>query len=275
MTGLVLSRPDRADTFQYLPFRFADLPGVDPFVAPVPSASCLIKLSNETLQLETLVGPAMHPQTKLHALSFGVLLPYIVLVMFFAHHYPGQAMPTWLVWLGIASIVAIVLGSLAIRREHVRSTEQKEYPQPERLKFIWPFINICLLGLSMWQGYASLAPENLRHVNPDVVFCSLILLTLPLFALGTVGISVRRWNVQKLRRPSFDRNPLNWRFDPLQSLFIAMCNGAAAGVGSLLRQATGSVAFWMKGMYLSFFFGLVIGQILVYLVYRDRVVAAH
>jgi len=29
MTGLVLSRPDRADTFWYLPFRFADFPGVD------------------------------------------------------------------------------------------------------------------------------------------------------------------------------------------------------------------------------------------------------
>ena len=147
---------------------------------------------------------------------------------------------------------------------------------PEVVMYTLSLALVQKLGLvSMWQGYASLAPENLRHVNPDVVFCSLILLTLPLFALGTVGISVRRWNVQKLRRPSFDRNPLNWRFDPLQSLFIAMCNGAAAGVGSLLRQATGSVAFWMKGMYLSFFFGLVIGQILVYLVYRDRVVAAH
>ena len=72
------------------------------------------------------------------------------------------------------------------------------------------YINVCLFGLSVWQGYASLAPEQLRHVNPDAVFCSLILLTLPLFALGTVGYSVRRWNVQKLRRPSLDRDPLNW-----------------------------------------------------------------
>src|SRR5260370_19316150 len=94
---------------------------------------------------------------------------------------------------------------------------------------MWSAPNLCLFGLSVWQGYASLAPEQLRHVNPDAVFCSLITLNLPLFALGTVGYSVRRLNVQKLRRPSLDRNPLNWWFDPLQSLFITTCNMAAIG----------------------------------------------
>ena len=50
---------------------------------------------------------------------------------------------------------------------------------------------------------------------------------------------------------------------------------AAMGVGSLLRGATGSAAFWMVAMYFCAFFGLVIGQVLVYRVYRDRVIAAH
>ena len=40
--------------------------------------------------------------------------------------------------------------------------------------------------------------------------------------------------------------------------------------GDLLR-----VAFWMIATYFCAFFGLAIGQILVYRVYRDRVVAAH
>jgi hypothetical protein len=88
-------------------------------------------------------------------------------------------------------------------------------------------------------------------------------------------LTVRRWNVEKLRRPSLDRNPLNWWFDPLQSLFITTCNIAAMGVGSLLRRATGSVAFWMVATYFCAFFGLVVGQVLVYQVYRDRVIAAH
>ena len=219
----------------------------------------------------------MHPQSKIHALFLGVLLPYIALVMFFARHHPGQAPPVWVIYLGMACIVGIILGILIVHRAYVRSTDKKEYSLPERefLKTIWSVLNVCLFGLSVWQGYASLAPEQLRHVNPDAVFCSLILLTLPLFALGTVGYSVRRWNVQKLRRPSLDRNPLNWWFDPLQSLFITTCNMAAMGVGSLLRQATGSVAFWMVATYFCAFLGLVIGQVLVYRVYRDRVVAAH
>lgn len=218
----------------------------------------------------------MQTQSKIQALFLGSLLPYIALVMFIARRHPGQALPIWLICLGMFCIMAIIVGSLIVRRAHVRSTDKKEHsPEREFPKTIWSVLNICLFGLSVRQGYASLAPEQLRHVNPDAVFCSLILLTLPLFALRTVGYSVRRWNVQKLRRPSLDRNPLNWWFDPLQSLFITTCNMAAMGVGSLLRRATGSVAVWMVATYFCAFFGLVIGQVLVYRVYRDRVIATH
>jgi hypothetical protein len=160
----------------------------------------------------------MHPQSKIHALFLGVLLPYIALVMFFARRHPGQAPPIWLIYLGMACIVAIIVESLIVRRAHVRSTDKNEYSLPERKlpKTIWSVLNVCLFGLGVWQGYASLAPEQLRHVNPDAVFC-----------------------------------------------------------GSLLRRATGSVAFWMIATYFCAFFGLVIVQVLVYRVYRERVIAAH
>ena len=218
----------------------------------------------------------VQPQNKILGLFLGFLLPYIALVMYFSRRHEGQPPPTWLAYLGMACIFAVIVGTRLIGRG-ANATDKKEDPRPERrfLKIIWFVLNISLLALSVRQGYASLAPEQLRHVNPDAVFCSLILLTLPLFALGTVGYSVRRWNVEKLRRPSLDRNPLNWWFDPLQSLFITTCNIAAMGVGSLLRRATGSVAYWMVATYFCAFFGLVIGQVLVYRVYRDRVVAAH
>lgn len=64
-------------------------------------------------------------------------------------------------------------------------------------------------------------------------------------------------------------------FDPLYSLFFSTCNIAAMGVGGLLHRATGSLAFWMVATYFCAFFGLAIGQVLVYRVYRDRVVAAY
>src|SRR5215831_19914589 len=156
--------------------------------------------------------------------------------MYFSRGHQGQPLPTWLVYLGVACVLAIIVGSNLIRRGAV-ATDKKGDSHPERrsAKTIWTLVNIALVVLSVRQGYVSLAPEQLRHVNPDAVFCSLILLTLPLFALGTVRYSVRRWNVEKLRRPSLDRNPLNWWFDPLQSLFITTCNIAAMGVGSVLR----------------------------------------
>jgi hypothetical protein len=219
----------------------------------------------------------MQTQSKIQALFLGVLLPYIAFVMFFARRHQGQPLPTWLVYLGMACIVVIVAGILIVRRAHLRSTDKEEHSLPDRKfpKTIWFVLNICLFGLSVRQGYASLAPEQLRHVNPDAVFCSLILLTLPLFSLGTVRYSIRRWNVEQLRRPSLVRNPLNWWFDPLQSLFISTCNIAAMGVGSLFHRATGSVAFWMVATYFCAFVGLVIGQLFVYRVYRERVIAAH
>jgi FtsH-binding integral membrane protein len=224
----------------------------------------------------------VQPQNKILGLFFGVLLPYIALVMYFArrnHGRPeGQPLPTWLLYLGMACILAIIVVSRRIvRSANAKSTDKKQDSRSERkpIRTIWCVVNISLIALGVRQGYASLAPEQLRHVNPDAVFCSLILLTAPLFALLTVHYSVRRCNVDKLRRPSLDRNPLNWWFDPLQSLFISTCSVAAMAVGSLLHRPTGSVAFWMVATYFCITLGLVVGQVVVYRVYQDRVVAAH
>ena len=218
----------------------------------------------------------MRPQSKINGLFLGVLLPYIALVMFFAHSHHGRPLPTWLIYLGVACVVAIVVVSRRIvRSAKTKSTVGKDGSERQPVKAIWFVINASLIALSMWRGYVSLAPEQLRHVNPDAVLCSLILLGTPLFALGTVRYSVRVCSVDRLRRPSLDRNPVSWWYDPLQSLFITTCNIAAMAVGSLLHGLpSNSVAFWMIATYFCITFGLVIGQALVYRVYRARVVAA-
>jgi hypothetical protein len=220
----------------------------------------------------------VQPQSKIHALFLGVLLPYIALVMFFARRHQGQRMPMWLFYLGMACVLAIiVVNRRIVRSANARSTNKKEDSRSERkpTKVIWFVVNFSLVALSMRQGYMSLDPEQLRHVNPDAVLCSLILLTLPLFALGTVHYSVRRCNVDKLRRPSFDRNPLSWWYDPLQSLFISTCGMAAMAIGSAVRRPTiGSVGFWTVAVYTCFALGLLVGQILVYRIYRENIIAA-
>ena len=143
------------------------------------------------------------------------------------------------------------------------------------MKNIWYVINIALVALGLLGGYNSLSPEELRNTNPDSILCGIILLLMPLFAIGSVGYSIRRRNHSRLARPSLSRNPLNWWHDPLQSLFISMCVAASTTIGSALRHPTiGSVGFWTLGVYACFALGLLVGQILVYRIYRENIIAA-
>lgn len=143
------------------------------------------------------------------------------------------------------------------------------------MKTVWYVINIASVALALRSGYSSLSPEYLRNKNPDLIFCSLILLVTPLFALWSVDYSIRRWNRSRLDRTSLSRNPLNWWKDPLQSLFISTCViGSMAMGGALRHPSIGSVGFWMVGAYTSLALGLSVGQILVYRIYRENIIAA-
>ena len=143
------------------------------------------------------------------------------------------------------------------------------------MKSFWYIINITGVAFSLLGGYNSLAPEQLRNKNPDAVFCGLILLTLPLFAVWIVSYSIRRWNRSKLARPSLSRNPLNWWHDLLQSLFISTSVAASMAIGGALRRPTiGSVGSWMVAVYTCFALGLLVGQILVYRIYRENIITA-
>ncbi len=145
---------------------------------------------------------------------------------------------------------------------------------PWPTKRVWHVANILMVLLTPWEGYVSMAPEKLRHANPDAIFCALILLITPLFAIGSVYYSIHRWHHDMLPRPSWNRNPLNWWHDPLQSLFITTCCSTGIAIGSLLRlPAVGSVAFWTLGMYICIAIGLFVGQLLAYRIYREHIAA--
>ena len=121
------------------------------------------------------------------------------------------------------------------------------------MKNIWYVVNIALVALALVGGYESLAPEKLRHTNPDPIGCGLILLVTPLFAMWSVSYSILRWNHNRLARPSLSRNPLNWWHDPLQSLFIYTCVMVSTAIGSALRRPTiGSIGFWTLAVYACF-----------------------
>lgn len=141
------------------------------------------------------------------------------------------------------------------------------------MKYLWIVLNSTLVVVAFWDGHESMTPSRLLHKNPDLILCMIILLTMPAFALGTVEFSIRGWKVSRFARPSWNRIPFNWWGDPLQSLFITTCiMGAMAVGGATQYPAFGSIGFWMLGVYSSFAIGLLVGQILVYRVYRERIV---
>ena len=143
------------------------------------------------------------------------------------------------------------------------------------MKNIWYVVNIALVTLAFPGGYSSLSPEKLLNKNPDAIFCGVTLLLTPLFSIGSVGYSIRRWNHSRLARPTLSRNPFNWWHDLLQSLFISLCIAMSTAIGSALRHPSlGSVGFWMVTFYSCFALGLLVGQILVYVIYRENIIAA-
>jgi hypothetical protein len=140
------------------------------------------------------------------------------------------------------------------------------------MRYFWTILNFTLVALAFWGGYNSMAPDRLRHTNPDPVACLSILLAMPLFAVWIVRYSIRRWKSDPLSRPSKSRNPFNWWRDPLQSLFVTTCIMAAMAIGSAVQHpAFESVGFWTLGVYCSFTIGLLVGQILVYRIYREHI----
>lgn len=139
----------------------------------------------------------------------------------------------------------------------------------------WTIVNSALIALAFPYGYVSLDPDKLQHKNPDLVLCITILIITPVFALLAINYSVNRWKLNPIGRPSWNRNPLNWWGDPLQSLFISTCIAVAMAIGGTVRKPSyGSVGFWMLAVYASLAIGLVVGQALVYWIYRQRIAAS-
>lgn len=118
------------------------------------------------------------------------------------------------------------------------------------MKNFWVVLNSGLVALGLLGGYKSMASDRLNHTNPDAIACLSILAVMPLFAVLSVGYSIRRWNPAQLPRPSWSRNPLDWWRDPLQSMFVTTCMTAAMAIGAVVqhprpsdRLASGPLAF--------------------------------
>ena len=136
------------------------------------------------------------------------------------------------------------------------------------IKYTWCFVNTGLVAWSVYGGFNAMSPARERHSNPDVILSIVLLVVMPVFANGIVSKS----KSEKLLRPSWKRNPLNWRGDPLQGLFILTCILTAFTAGCSVRLFEANHAsIWVFSAFCSMTIGLLIGQVLVYKRYETRI----
>jgi len=133
-------------------------------------------------------------------------------------------------------------------------------------------LNIALLGLSVLAGYTEMALDLLSRKNPDAIFCTIALLGTIGASFGTVAYSICGAGQQTLRRPSLGRFSIDWWHDPLQCLFLSCVFTGGLAVRAAFRlPGTSATGFCEFTFFLCLFLGLLIGQLGVYLVYRERI----
>jgi hypothetical protein len=140
---------------------------------------------------------------------------------------------------------------------------------------VWRPLNVALVILGLWGGYSSLDPDYLRQTNPDVVLCAAIIIALPLVSILGVYYGLKRLGLETLQRPSWNRFPLKFWFDPLEFIFIAKWLSLAAAVGGSMRLfLVGMSGFWTVALSWSFAIGLLVGERLIYILFRNRIASA-
>jgi len=137
---------------------------------------------------------------------------------------------------------------------------------------VWVALNLALVCLSVWTGYSKMAPASLAGMDPDAVFCALVLAVLTFFSLGSVWYSLRYTKGAPLPRPSLQRFSIDWWRDPLQCLFLTCLFVGGMAFGAALRlPGTSAIGVWTFMFFFSMFLGLVIGQFAVYALYRTHI----
>ena len=136
------------------------------------------------------------------------------------------------------------------------------------MKRIWQIVNSALPILSAVAGYRMVAEYARPIIVQDWFACPAILIGSFLFTLCSI------WFAQcfTLRRPSWSRNPLNWRYDPLQSLYITTWIMLGMSIGGALRlPSVGRNGLLCFSMFTSATLGFFVGERFIYSIYHARI----
>jgi hypothetical protein len=135
------------------------------------------------------------------------------------------------------------------------------------LESSWKIVIIAGCLLAVAAGYAEGGKMPPVGGYTDFFLYGSLVVVMAFFAVGTVHLARRN----ELRRPTWNRSPLDWSNDPLQALFATTCwMGSMAGGALMLTLSAGNVrssAFWIFGSVAA---GLVVGQVIAYRLFRHR-----
>jgi hypothetical protein len=136
---------------------------------------------------------------------------------------------------------------------------------------LWLTIYCIAAILTLWSGYRGLEPAQTARTNADWIFVSITFVLTCLFPLSAMAYS-RSIGVQEFRRPSLDRHPFGWWRDTLQPLRASLVAAALSFVGACFAlpraDARGVMILWF---YAASALGLLIGERLVYVIFRKRI----
>ena len=137
------------------------------------------------------------------------------------------------------------------------------------MKRLWFVVNVGILVFSIWQG--AQMTKDFAHPHPleDWIACPLILIGAYLFTFCSIWFS----KCDSFSRFSWDRFPLNWWYDPLQSLFMTTCIVTGWAVGSAFSLFyVGTNGLINLALFSSGAAGFHLGQLSIYKVYRRRII---
>lgn len=140
------------------------------------------------------------------------------------------------------------------------------------MKKIWPVIYLVLIPVTILGGYRELSPEATARTNADWIFVSITFITCVFFPIGAVTFGFKYSGKAFMQRPTWDRHPMGWWTDTLQSLRLMLVYAALAALGAAFAFPHADKKGQMVFVFLlAMPVGLFIGERLVYAVYRKRI----
>ena len=103
----------------------------------------------------------MKPKTKILALTFSLVLPYIALVIYFALRIQEHPLPTWFPYFGLSYILATIIVVMFFSRNVYRAARLEQEKKPKSL-LLWvakawmAYLVAVWFGLFLWGSYLTL-----------------------------------------------------------------------------------------------------------------------